>query len=598
MKKENTVIWIAAFLFAVGAYWLTAVVNRPFLLWAEENSLFLTTRDFFIRQLQSAGGLLSWCGAFLTQFLHIPALGASVFIALLAVVSWLTWKAGNFPKSMFILAFLPAAILLYSWMMVGDTLYSLKSPGYLYSNTLGVIVSLCGFLLYRKIGAAPLLLALFIVLTYPLFGFYTLFSALLCLLWEAKIYLQNRNRRHLICIATAAVLIGIVPCLTVKYWFVQMESCRSYWAGLPLFYFPREWDLWLPLIVLFLSLATLVCLQIKGQKPFLTFGSLAGVALLLGGVWYASDKQTDFRYVLQLNQAIEHNDWARIIRMDKHHPQAPVRLAVLARNLALYKMGNGGDQLFTLNNQSVLPKFKRMELVMIRFGARPLYFNYGKINYCYRWCMEDMVEYGMNVSQLQYMVKCALINGEPALAQKYNDLLKQTLFHRKDANKMQHYIEHPEEYTQLPEIKNITTLMAYNNRIDSDNNQLEMFLLNDFAFMENGTPEMLDLSLQCNLILRNIDRFWPRFFYYLNTHPNRIPVHYQEAALLYAYLEQKVDISQIKFDPQVVDQFNRFQAFTQRNINNSDDLNRRLFKPQFGKTFWYYYFFVNDIQTM
>ena len=102
-----------------------------------------------------------------------------------------------------------------------------------------------------------------------------------------------------------------------------------------------------------------------------------------------------------------------------------------------------------------------------------------------------------------------------------------------------------------------------------------------------------ELSLQCNLLLKNIERFWPRFFLYARTHDN-IPVHYQEAALLYSYLENKADISKVKFDEKIIDRFNQLIAMSQKYAHKPDEYNRKIFKPIFGDTFWYYYFFVKE----
>ena len=147
-----------------------------------------------------------------------------------------------------------------------------------------------------------------------------------------------------------------------------------------------------------------------------------------------------------------------------------------------------------------------------------------------------------------------------------------------------------------PEFKAIKPLMAYEDILDGDGNLLELYVLNSFAYMEGGPPELVELSLQCNLVLKNIERFWPRYFLYARTH-DRVPVHYQEAALLFSHLENKVDISKFNFDKVVVDRFNMMIAMSKQYEYKSNEYNKEVFKPQFGDTFWYYYFFIKDIKT-
>ena len=84
-----------------------------------------------------------------------------------------------------------------------------------------------------------------------------------------------------------------------------------------------------------------------------------------------------------------------------------------------------------------------MPIVAIHMSGRPFLYQTGEINDCYHWCMEDLIEYGMRISYLQYMVKCAILNKEYNLARKYNTLISETLFYKDWARKYQTYIDRP-----------------------------------------------------------------------------------------------------------------------------------------------------------
>ncbi len=115
--------------------------------------------------------------------------------------------------------------------------------------------------------------------------------------------------------------------------------------------------------------------------------------------------------------------------------------------------------------------------------------------------------------------------------------------------------------------------------------------------MEGGPRELVELSLQFNLVRKDIAGFWPRFMLYARTH-DRLPRHYQEAAVLFSALEQQVDWRRFDIDPEVVRSFGAFMEMARRNSRFGDEANREAFKPVFGDTYWYYYFFIKDLKTL
>ena len=304
----------------------------------------------------------------------------------------------------------------------------------------------------------------------------------------------------------------------------------------------------------------------------------------------------NFRITISMDRAIQENDWQKAIHHAAAQKGEPTRLIVLNTDMALYKSGKAGDCMFKFKINGAPYRIIRTSPVMRSTGAKALYFQYGKINYCYRWCMEDKVEYGMKVEYLKYMVKCALLNGEFALARKYNSTLSQTLFHKDWAAKYQRYIDNPESMAEDTEFKAIRPLMAYNNALEGDGGLLEAYLISQIAYMEGGPPELVELSLQCTLVQKDIRRFWPRFILYAQTH-QRLPRHYQEAAILYSFLERKVDYRHFKIEDEVVTRFNKFIKLSEQMAGQSDEKSKETFKPCFSDTFWYYYFFVKGLKT-
>ena len=136
------------------------------------------------------------------------------------------------------------------------------------------------------------------------------------------------------------------------------------------------------------------------------------------------------------------------------------------------------------------------------------------------------------------------------------------------------------------------------DELASDLNVIEMYLLKHFAYDDSDDPVYQEQTLIAALQMKDIDLFWRRFMKYATLHPKEeMPIHYQEAAYLYGHLENKVDISHMPFSQGVIDSYNRFMEFTQQCAGLTEEQMATAFYPQFGQTFYYYYFLVRGLQT-
>ena len=125
-----------------------------------------------------------------------------------------------------------------------------------------------------------------------------------------------------------------------------------------------------------------------------------------------------------------------------------------------------------------------------------------------------------------------------------------------------------------------------------------MYLLTIFSHATSDNPVYQEQTLLAALQMKDISLFWPRFFKYAELHVGQhMPRHYQEAAYLYGTLENKVNISKMPFDPEVKDTYKRFTEFAEHCRGMSEAQMAVAFRPQFGNTFYYFYFLVNGLQT-
>ena len=182
-KGVPSFIWnnLPAILLLAVVWGLLAFYEPALLFRVNELSVFLYDNIFFEEMMSMPAGILYYVASFLVQFFYYPVLGATVYVALLAVVYWLTYKVFDIPVRYRILALLPVAALLASNTQLGYWIFYLKIPGYYYVALLGVLLSLLAAWVVKKANVylTPLLIVGWISLVYPVLGVYALTSGVI-----------------------------------------------------------------------------------------------------------------------------------------------------------------------------------------------------------------------------------------------------------------------------------------------------------------------------------------------------------------------------------------------------------------------------------
>lgn len=601
MEKKINISSFLLFL-AIAVYYLP-IFNKDYLIKLQELSLFIPTKLFFLTQMKVPGGLLSWMGTFLTQFFYYPWLGSAIFIGLVVLVQFLTIKAFKLAWKHYPLVLVVSFALLLTVTQLGYMIFDIKTQGYAYFSLLGFASVLAVNWAYRTLSS-PLIrtlsLALFIILFYPLFGFFALFAGLLAIVYELLQLRKDKQRARLTTVLAGLLTLVLVPYLYYRFYYTQLEVSHIYVSGLPSIALhgpvSKLWWPYLAIVLSFLCLVIFSSLTIRKERSKLTAFAMATIGLLsLYGFVRLNFTDENFHTELSMDFAVFDNRWEDVLKLAKKQKDEPTRMIAMNTTLALQKLNRAGDELFYFpvgNKPTASPWPTRL----IVLAGKRMYYQYGKANFCYHWCMEDMVERGMKVESLKYMVKCSLVKGEFELARKYNDVLAKTLFHKDWAVKYGKYIENPKLMLQDKEFNAIRPLTAFEDGLFDDNGALEIFILNNFAKLKEGTPEMFEIGLQSAMMIKDSGLFWPLFIQYINTHKT-IPRHYQEAALFFAYFEKKVDVSSLSFNPQVIADFKELLSTIDVNVGNSREMNQKIFARLFQHTYWYYYFFGKNIAT-
>lgn len=593
-------------LFLLFGYWLLAP-QSPYLAETAALTPFYTTSDFFIGMLHRAAGGVFYVASMLQSSFALPWLGGSLLLLLLCLLAKVVRHAFRYHDGAEALCWLPSFLLLLNYTGAGYLVYLVKMPALAFTPVVGTLAAVSLAWLYRvtttRQGAPAFVASLAtIVVTasagFWLMGFYALLACLLFLITDLTT-LRQHVRRHAVAIAVTAAAALIVPYALWRIGCFHMRPDQLWQAGIPDFL--ADGDEGHPLMPLHLALLVVVALSLftfrRIKRPTAKWRPdlIAGIAVMGAAMWATGRytfRDTNFLSILKMKQAFERGDDSRVLELALQNTDVPTRTQVVLTRLALWRTGQAADKLFTYPDGDAPYCSPRQAQYMRLMAGRLIYFYLGQVNYAYRWCMEDMVEYGLRPDYLKYMIRCSMLNGETDVARKYVEQLRHTFFHRDFAERYARLID---THRHDKDMQAIRPLLQYNDMLDGDGGMIEPYLLESAAYSEGGSREMVELSLMCNLITKNAQGFWPRFIQLLPTWKGRIPVHYQEALLLFAQLQNRYDISGLPVDSAIRASFERLVQASGQNGNDPD--NAVALKPEFGGTYWYYYFFVNGLKT-
>lgn len=308
----------------------------------------------------------------------------------------------------------------------------------------------------------------------------------------------------------------------------------------------------------------------------------------------------NFRHELKMYRALDEGRYNDIIEEMQQCSDEPTNLMVLFKNIALMHTDRLTD-MFKINNCGVQPQSGDSLQVHISVLAAPLvYYQFGQINYAYRWAMENAVEYGLSVRNLKMMARAAIFNQDFDVAMKYLTLLKATNFYRDWAMEHEAWILNSTLFVQSQDYQAIAPLMGEdNNALDYDQGLCEKYLLEHFSDLRHPTSTKLEDVIMCfSLWTEDTYAFSVQFYDYVQRHRNQpIPILYQEGAILLCHQEDSpITLGDFPFDDVVANKYNRFvqdyNQLSQQGLSQKDMAQR--LKAPYGDTYWWFYYFYTD----
>ena len=656
---------VAGAFFAV--LWLVlSFCEQALLFRVSDLSVFLFDDLYFDNMMSVPAGFLSYLGSFLVQFFHLPILGATIYVAMLVLMYWLTRKVFNIPKRYSLVALLPVAAVVASNSQLGYWIFYLKLPGYYYIALLGIIFSLLAIWTFRKLPLPARIpfVAVWVFFGYPLMGVYALAGAVVMVIYGLSLSVRQRKGVLLSCalMVLAFAAVYMVP----RYYYGQYSTIALesvYKAGTPSSQWTSEYVakvvheeysywynikfFWIPffmLIAFYLLLALVPVLKnilskFRRLHVAASFSVLAVIPVFLSVHWF---DDANYRIENKQNMAMWDEDWETVVELG-NEAHEPTRQIVLNDNIALLNMGKAGDMMFENPHGSSDIK-SPVGVHLTQTGGKMLYYYYGKLNFCYRWCVEDAVEYGWRLEYLKHATRSMILSGEYTIARRYINILKHTLFYSGWAEEMEKYIDSPELIAEEPSFRLPLQMSCYEDALTVDDSFVEAFLTKDLMVVpEDATPEYVEASLMMSLVRKDARSFWPLLDRYVrvcvpknanNVPAKKLPKNYQEAYLVFKQLEKakapgdrlisleglSEGFEKYFIDPAIKQRFEGAFVSKIANINSMNNpftrafpdtvavkdkkpvkagekYNASYFRYDFSDTYYYYFYFVRNIKT-
>lgn len=611
--------------FIAMAWFFLYVRNTDTMFFLQDRGLWNSTSLFWDDCTRFPGGLLSWTGSYLTQFLYYPTLGCSMLIGLWILTFWLAKWSFKVPDEWSFLLFIPMAALLCSNIQLGYWVYILKDIDYVFYHPLGLFAALIlsvPFWSYlpvseknqQRIALAwiPIVAALFY---YPL-GIYALFAAVLVtaqILSSSSCEKNKEGGKRLRggiwwSLLLLLLTLWLVPLLETAG-TTLMRPDQPWLYGFHKFELDdlRDHSLEIPFYLVLIVPVLFPFVKRLRTKKLLVSQSIMAVTAVAMFYCLSARDFTDYNFhaEMRMQRGVEECRWNDVLREAAKVKGPVTREMVMFRDIALINRGEFCSKRYAYNNESIQPAVVS-DSIHIRIAdqaADLIYLNYGETIFAIRRAIERCMHYGYSYYTMRMLTECALVNGELDNARKYLRILSRTTFQKKWAEKMQRFVDDERLLVDSEPFR--MPLKLYNEGselVGTDDKYVELTTLKKWMYTVTNDPEAQEVALGCAMAMRDRKCFWSQVQQFYNINPGKyFPIHVQEAMLFEVYElgMQGVNLSFVKFDQRVVD---RYQAFTSRmkqyaNQGMNEQQIGKALRPEFGDTYMWDYSVLREVQT-
>jgi hypothetical protein len=593
-KRLSFLPWIVPGVFFMAYFLYFAIFNRYLLAYQEQIQLFRFDWNYFAGFLTKPGGLAKYTGAFFIQFYLSPLAGA--FIITLAGIAAYALTGYIFRK------YKISGIL---WSFVPALLFVALQSDYMFhfGYTLGLLLVLTFSAIYVSMQSVYIRYAFGFIgwlFLYLAVGGFSLLATLICIIHEL---LFAKSRYSLFTASGFALIAVLFPYLA--YHLIYYIPIREAWFDSNIFtlrkftiYFLLLFIAYFPLLLILIKILPADSGKTWFQPDWNQQTILAGIIIIFAFAW--GIKKYTFNSKISLFLEIDHHvqqaNWDQVLKLASRSEETN-RLFLYYTNLSLYKTGHLGDRLFYYNQIGVPGLWLNREGDEISlFLGGEIFYHLGYINEAYRWAFDAMVTNGQSPPRLlKQLVLTSLINGDLSVAEKYLNILDQSLFYRNWAKQYRNYLNNSDLLLRDPEIAENRHLLIHTDFIAGSNDSdiglkqlLENHPDNRMAFEYYMSSLLLDKNLVA--FAANIGRI--KDFGY-----KEIPVHYEEALLLYmGYAKKNVLPQDYGIHKTTVQRFKDY-AKAYSSLSGTPETAAKSIYKLYGNTYWFYFHFINNLAS-
>lgn len=589
-KKSINLAWIVAGVFFTASFLYFALLNRYLMAYQEQIQLFRFDWNYFTAFLAKPGGFAEYIGAFFIQFYLNPVAGALI-VTLTGIIAFtLTRSIFRKPGISGILWLLIPALFLFA--LQSDYMFN---PGYI----MGLLLVLAFFVLYISIGKDYFRYTFGIIgwiFLYIAAGGFALVATVLCILHEL---LYSKHQFRLLASAVFAVMAVAIPYLATRtIYFIPVDEA---WFDPNLFTFRNitKYTLLLFLVYYPISMFAIKLVPSKGKSWIQPKWSIktvaAGVIVVMAFSWgvkkYVYDSH--IRLFFEIDHNVQQAKWDKVLELSSQSQQTN-RLILYYTNLALYKTGHLGDRMFYFNQIGVPGLWLNRDGDKISlFLGGELFYHLGNMNEATRWAYDATLTTGQTPPRLlKQLVLTALVNGDSGVAEKYLNILDQSLYYSDWAKHYRTYVTNPDLILKNPEFAEKRHLMIQNDFVGSTNDS--DIGLNQLLENHPDNRMAFEYFMSSLLLSKDLNTFAANIYRIKDLGYKEIPLHYEEALLIYMGMVKKNVVPQGYGIRKTTVQ--RYQAYGKLYASQSGNPGNAIesFAKSFGNTYWFYLHFIKN----
>ena len=556
------------FLFAIYVLY----INRVVLYTAQDRSEFLIGSPFFSTLMMKPFGLIQYVAAWLTQFLYKPFVGASLLVAIWALIFFVGIKAFRLKGSAFALMLLPIACLLTSLVDLGYWIYEFMIRGYWFSQSVGYLMMLT--LLWGARSTSRKWHVFWYILgfcLYPILGWFALLF-ILCLALSDK--LTWREFLGLLLVVSAAVVWRALLYSNIKFDDVIF-------AGLPKFETASDKSDYLSIPFWIIGVLSILYVTLsryldKWFVPVLCV--IAGIAF----TWSLMYQDKNYINEMRMARSAEADNWKEVLEIYSETSKPTISMLML-KNVALMNEGGILDRSFKMGNDFI-PIYNpdSVHISFLEIASSVSYYNYGMINEGFRLTFECAEQAGFSPLYLRMLCRSAYANGEKELVERFTKLI--------------HGHPYYADWKPSPVSKKVRELQkCYSDELTGVENS-DRYIMNSISlWTESDSKLASEQALFYSMMRCDSRRFWKSLRSFLKCHQGEeFPLHAQEAYIMYMEKAPEKKRVMLPVGQVTYDRYKKFWTILENHVNSGLDreTTAEKMRSEFGDTYWFYNIFA------